>query len=99
MNIFHYNEKFEYVGQSVARVNPRNPSKFLIPRNATSSIPRFEEGKLTKYDLESKLWYLETIIAENIEDVVDSDELMRRQVEEYEKNKKNKENKEKNTEP
>lgn len=46
MNIYHYDETGEYKGTAVARQDPLDSSRYLIPRNATTiAPPAAEEGK------------------------------------------------------
>jgi len=50
MKIYNYNEDGLYMSDELADESPLEQGVFLIPANATTISPTFEDGKLTKFD-------------------------------------------------
>ena len=44
MNIYHYDKIGVYQGTTVARQDPLEPGRYLVPRNATTVAPPAEES-------------------------------------------------------
>lgn len=62
--IYHYHiATKQYLSQSEATRSPLDKEEvYLIPAHATDVAPVFEEGKITKFDIESNRWVMEEVL-------------------------------------